>query len=118
MRHAALVAWVKAASCFPPGSTVAMCGSPGNSCCGPTKASSSGCANALEPTLRKQRFSSAGPIRRYAMQRHDQLDEAERKRIQEKQGGHHYPPRPEDGPPMDDTDRNTDKVIKPSRRKP
>src|SRR3954471_12463751 len=52
------------------------------------------------------------------MQRQDHLDEAERKRIQEKQGGHHYPPRPEDGPPMDDTDRNTDKVIKPSRRKP
>jgi hypothetical protein len=36
-------------------------------------------------------------------------------RIQKKQGGHHYPPRPEDGPPMDDTDRNTDKIIKPSR---
>jgi hypothetical protein len=48
----------------------------------------------------------------------DNLSEAERKRIQEKQGGHHYPPRPEDGPPMDDTDRNTDKVIKPSQRKP
>jgi hypothetical protein len=53
-----------------------------------------------------------------AMPRQDQLDEAERKRIQDKQGGHHYPPRPDDGPPMDDTDRNTDKVIKPSRRKP
>jgi hypothetical protein len=53
-----------------------------------------------------------------AMQRQHQLDEAERKRIQDKQGGHHYPPRPEDGPPMDDTDRNTDKVIKPSKRKP
>jgi hypothetical protein len=48
----------------------------------------------------------------------DNLSEAERKRIQEKQGGHHYPPRPDDSPPMDDTDRNTDKVIKPSRRKP
>jgi hypothetical protein len=48
----------------------------------------------------------------------DNLSEAERKRIQEKQGGHHYPPRPEGGPPMDDTDRNTDKVIKPSKRKP
>jgi hypothetical protein len=58
------------------------------------------------------------PIEENAMQRQDQLDEAERKRIQDKQGGHHYPPRPEDGPPMDDTDRNTDKVIKPSRRKP
>jgi hypothetical protein len=46
------------------------------------------------------------------------LSEAERNRIQEKQGGHHYPPRPENGPPMDDTDRNTDKVIKPSTRKP
>jgi hypothetical protein len=43
------------------------------------------------------------------------LDPAERERIQKKQGGHHYPPRPEDGPPMDDTDRNTDKIIKPSR---
>jgi hypothetical protein len=48
----------------------------------------------------------------------DNLSEAERKRIQEKQGGHHYPPRPDDSPPMDDTDPNTDKVIKPSRRKP
>jgi hypothetical protein len=43
------------------------------------------------------------------------LDPDERERIQRKQGGHHYPPRPEDGPPMDDTDRNTDKIIKPSR---
>jgi hypothetical protein len=43
------------------------------------------------------------------------LDPNERERIQKKQGGHHYPPRPEDGPPMDDTDRNTDKIIKPSR---
>ena len=39
-------------------------------------------------------------------------------RIQAKQGGHHWPPRADDGPPLDDTDRNTDKVIKPSRRKP
>ena len=46
------------------------------------------------------------------------LSEEERKRIQEKQGGHHYPPRPDDGPPMDDTARNIDKVIKPSMRKP
>ncbi|MGX9425476.1 MULTISPECIES: hypothetical protein [Bradyrhizobium] len=45
-------------------------------------------------------------------------DKEEQKRIQEKQGGHHMPPRPDDGPPLDDTDRNTDKVIKPSRRKP
>jgi hypothetical protein len=42
----------------------------------------------------------------------------EEERIQKKQGGHHMPPRPEDGPPLDDTDRNTDKVIKPSSRKP
>ncbi|WP_442237673.1 VOC family protein [Rhodopseudomonas pseudopalustris] len=44
--------------------------------------------------------------------------EQERRRIQNKQGGHHWPPRADDGPPLDDTDRNTDKVIKPSRRKP
>jgi hypothetical protein len=43
-------------------------------------------------------------------------DKEERDRIQKKQGGHHYPPRPEDGPPMDDTDRSTDKIIKPSRQ--
>jgi hypothetical protein len=42
-------------------------------------------------------------------------DKEDRERIQKKQGGHHYPPRPEDGPPMDDTDRNTDRIIKPSR---
>ena len=40
----------------------------------------------------------------------------ERDRIQNKQGGHHMPPRPADGPPLDDTDRNTDKIIKPSRQ--
>jgi hypothetical protein len=34
----------------------------------------------------------------------DNLSEAERKHIQEKQGGHHYPSRPDDSPPMDDTD--------------
>lgn len=45
-------------------------------------------------------------------------DRDEEKRIQEKQGGHHMPPKADDGPPLDDTDRNTDKVIKPSRRKP
>jgi len=45
-------------------------------------------------------------------------DKAEEKRIQDKQGGHHMPPRPDDGPPMDDTDRNSDKVIKPSQRGP
>jgi len=40
----------------------------------------------------------------------------EKQRIQKKQGGHHLPPRPEDGPPLDDTDRNTDKIIKPSQQ--
>ena len=45
------------------------------------------------------------------------LSEEERKRIQEKQAGHHYG-RPEDGPPTDDTDRNTDEVSKPSKRSP
>lgn len=45
-------------------------------------------------------------------------DKAEEKRIQEKQGGHHWPGNADDPPAMDDTDRNTDKVIKPSRRKP
>ena len=43
-------------------------------------------------------------------------DESEEKRIQEKQGGHHMPPKRDDGAPLDDTDRNTDKVIKPSRK--
>ncbi len=42
--------------------------------------------------------------------------EEEKQRIQKKQGGHHMPPRPEDGPPLDDTDRNTDKIIKPSQQ--
>jgi len=45
-------------------------------------------------------------------------DKREERRIQEKQGGHHLPPRPDDAPPMDDTDRNSDKVIKPSQRTP
>jgi hypothetical protein len=45
------------------------------------------------------------------------LSEEERKRIQEKQAGHHYG-RPEDGPPTDDTDGNTDEVSKPSKRSP
>lgn len=35
-------------------------------------------------------------------------------RIQHKQGGHHLPPH-DDAPALDDTDRNTDKIIKPSR---
>ena len=43
--------------------------------------------------------------------------ERERERIQHKQGGHHMPPRPEDGPPLDDTDRNTDKIIKPVKHR-
>jgi hypothetical protein len=46
------------------------------------------------------------------------LDNEEGQRIQQKQGGHHMPPKPDDGPPLDDTDRNSDKVIKPSTRKP
>ncbi len=37
----------------------------------------------------------------------------EKERVQQKQGGHHMPPRPEDGPPLDDTDRSTDKIIEP-----
>jgi hypothetical protein len=41
----------------------------------------------------------------------------ERKRIQEKQGGHHMPPDPDDHPALDDTDRNTDKIIKPAQNK-
>ncbi len=43
-------------------------------------------------------------------------EETEKKRIQQKQGGHHMPPRPEDGPPLDDTDRGTDKIIQPTQR--
>ena len=43
-------------------------------------------------------------------------DQSEEKRIQEKQGGHHMPPKPDDGAPLDDTDLNSDKVIKPSRK--
>jgi hypothetical protein len=42
------------------------------------------------------------------------ISEEERKRIQEKQAGHHYG-RP-DGPPTDDG--NTDEVSKPSKRSP
>jgi len=38
-------------------------------------------------------------------------DKSEDKRIQRKQGGHHLPPHPDDGPLLDDTDRNTDTVI-------
>jgi len=38
----------------------------------------------------------------------------DKQRIQHKQGGHHLPPG-DDEPALDDTDRNTDKIIKPSR---
>jgi hypothetical protein len=38
----------------------------------------------------------------------------DKQRIQHKQGGHHLTPG-DDEPAMDDTDRNTDKIIKPSR---
>lgn len=40
----------------------------------------------------------------------------EDERIQNKQGGHHYRSSREDAP-LDDTDRNTDKVIKPRQNK-
>ena len=43
-------------------------------------------------------------------------DKDDEKRIQHKQGGHHMPPRADDPPPLDDTDRNSDKIIKPSQR--
>lgn len=43
--------------------------------------------------------------------------QSEKQRIQRKQGGHHMPPQPGDGPPPDDTDRNTDKIIKPKRNR-
>ncbi len=43
---------------------------------------------------------------------------SENDRVQRKQGGHHMPPKQDDGPPLDDTDRNTDKVIKPGQRRP
>lgn len=45
-------------------------------------------------------------------------DKVDQGRIQQKQDGHHMPPRPDDGPPLDDTDRNTDKIVKPSVVKP
>jgi hypothetical protein len=38
-------------------------------------------------------------------------------RIQEKQRGHHLPPHATENP-VDDTDRNSDKVIKPGQREP
>lgn len=47
----------------------------------------------------------------------ESADKAEARRIQEKQGGHHMPPSPDDGPPLDDTDRNTDRIIKPGENK-
>jgi hypothetical protein len=53
------------------------------------------------------------------MTEHDgaQSELEEQRRIQRKQGGHHMPPRPDDGPPLDDTDRNTDKIIDPVKRR-
>jgi hypothetical protein len=47
--------------------------------------------------------------------RPEPIESAEQARIQAKQGGHHLPPRAEKAP-LDDTDRNSDKVIKPSQR--
>lgn len=44
-------------------------------------------------------------------------DREEERRIQDKQGGHHLAPEPEDGPPLDHTDRNTDKIIKPNQNR-
>jgi hypothetical protein len=44
-------------------------------------------------------------------------DKKEKKRVQEKQGGHNMPPKTDDGAPLDDTDRNTDKIIKPKENK-
>lgn len=43
-------------------------------------------------------------------------EDAEKTRIQQKQGGHHMPPHPGEGPPLDDTDRGTDKIIQPTLR--
>ena len=45
-------------------------------------------------------------------------EKADQARIQNKQGSHHMPSRSDDGPPLDDTDRNTDKFIKPSAAHP
>lgn len=52
------------------------------------------------------------------MDESEKAERRERERIQNKQGGHRMPPRPDDAPPLDDTDRNSDKVIKPSQRRP
>jgi hypothetical protein len=40
----------------------------------------------------------------------------EKERIQEKQGGHHYRSGDQE-PALDDTDRNTDRIVKPSENK-
>ena len=46
------------------------------------------------------------------------MDNKDEKRVREKQqGGHHLPPNTTENP-MDDTDRNSDKVIDPSRQIP
>jgi hypothetical protein len=70
---------------------------------------------ALSSLLRSGVMTGQDQERSAGAGRKPALDPDERERIQKKQGGRHYPPRPEDGPPMDDTDRNTDKIIKPSR---
>jgi hypothetical protein len=41
--------------------------------------------------------------------------QSEKQRNQKEQGGHHRPLQPGDGPPLDDTDRTTDKIVKPKR---
>jgi hypothetical protein len=46
------------------------------------------------------------------------MDRKDEKRSQdEKPGGHHLPPKATENP-MDDTDRNSDKVIEPSQQIP
>jgi hypothetical protein len=45
------------------------------------------------------------------------MDNKDKKRGQDKQEGHRLPPNPTENP-MDDTDRNTDKVIDPRRQIP
>jgi hypothetical protein len=45
------------------------------------------------------------------------MDKRDETRVPDKQEGHHLPPNPTENP-MDDTDRNTDKVIDPSQQIP
>ena len=45
------------------------------------------------------------------------MDKKDEKRVPEKQDGRHLPPNAPEHP-MDDTDRNTDKVIDPSQQIP